>query len=681
MPISLISRRPFFAIAPHNRNRRADSSLILGQNGQPSIVNSDLPAGPGDASFYPEGSRRPEYMPQPSTQITPDLISATGIQTGDQFTQSQTLMTTVPALAMTSATAPDTISSLLSSATPSPSVSSQTGTTASIPFNTSRSTSTSTSPTTLVSPASMHTSKTEFSAPFYVAIILGTVCVVACCLAFLAWWMRSRASVRKTRDDDELWTARDILEDSPKPSPQVHTPHEESEFYLPASLVRRNTGDPFSSSINTPTAANFYKTYDRAPGHNPSRMVADDVYPPMEQRRPALANYASGFSVQESPRTLGRLQVANIAPGDMTSGDESSHGGPMFHSTRVAELGPPRSAAQYPTQSFLPPEGDGLPQFPPSPAHAHRTPRESLRPVMEHTPDIGPGDWHNVPLPDEAEPHDRIVNEHPPPEGWASVLKSNFMTAFSTVAGNRAPRQSTYEENDIPPGSAKNHWVQQIPNPEYEVPLANHDPLPYSTKSQLNDDSSNGLHFHGLDGYPRDRVSCPGVSQSNLASNDSQVTLRPGMTPAWTQESRVPLKYNAAPIGLAKDKSRASHASSSSVYTSESVAAATANLKNYGYGFTQSHQALSSSDVPKSRTNTMHSEQSKMSSRKRGGQRRRSRPKPIRHESSSASSMISFGSDLLRPPQSGHLSGRESMARKALLERRRKMMMHEPVDE
>jgi hypothetical protein len=525
----------------------------------------------------------------------------------------------------------------------------------------------------------MHTSKPELSAPFYVAIILGTVCVLTCCLAFLAWWMRSRASTRKTRDDNEIWTARDILEDGPEPSLQVRTPHEESEFYLPASLVRRNTGDPFSSPINTPTAANFYKTHDRAPGYDPSRTVAGDVYPPTEQHRPALANSASAFSVQESPRTLGRLQVANIAPGDLTSGDESSHGGPTFYSARVAELGPPRNAVQYPTQSFLPPEGDGLPQFLPSPGYTQHTPRERLRPVMENTPGIGPGDWHHIPLPDEAEPHGPIVNEHLPPEGWASTLKSNFMTAFGTVAGNRTLRPSIInEESDIPLGSAQKHWLQQFPDHEYDLPPAGHNPPSYSTEPQLNDGDVNGLRIRGLGGHPRDRIFSVDVSQSYTAPSDSQVTLRPGV---WAQESRIPLKHNAAPIGGANDKSRASHASSSSVYTSESIAAASANLKNYGYGFTQSHQALSSSDVSKSRTNTMQSEQSKVSSRKRGGQRRRSRPKPIRHESSSASSMISFGSDLLRPPQSGHLSGRESMAKKALLERRRKMTMHEPLDE
>ncbi|KAG1810444.1 uncharacterized protein HD556DRAFT_1436186 [Suillus plorans] len=670
---------PFFANIDHNR--RADSNLILGKNGQPSIVNSDPPAGPGDASYNPEGSRRTEYAPQPATQTSPDLVSATGMQTGGQLTQSQASMTTVPALAMSSATATDTISSSLSSATPSSSFSSQTPTTTSIPSNSSSSTSTSVRPTALVSPASMHTSKPELSAPFYVAIILGTVCVLACCLAFLAWWLRSRASARKTQDDDELWTARDTLEDGPEPSLQVHTPHEESEFYLPASLVQRNTGDPFASPINTLTAANFYKAYDRAPGYNPSRTVAGDVYPPMEQRRPVLANSASAYSVQESPRTLGRLQVANIAPGDLTSGDESSHGGPAFYSTRVAELGPPRNGVQYPTHGFLPPEGNGLPHFLPSPGHAQRTPRERLQPVMENTPAIGPGDWHDIPLPDKAEPrpHDPIGNEYRPPEGWASALKSNFMTAFGTVAGNRAQRPSTYEESDIPPGSAKNHWLQRFPDSEYGIPPPGHDPPSYSAEPQLNDDDENGLRIRGLGGHLRDRVSSPDVSQSNLAPSDSQVTLRPGMAPVWTQESRVPLKHNAAPIDM--DKSHASHVSSSSVYTSESMAAASANLRNYGYGFTQSHQALASSDAPKSRTNTMYSEQSKISSRKRGGQRRRSRPKPIRHESSSASSMISFGSDLLRPPQPGHLSGRESMARKALLERRRKMMMYEPLDE
>ncbi|KAG2137868.1 uncharacterized protein EDB93DRAFT_754490 [Suillus bovinus] len=666
MPISLIPRMPFFAnIVPH---RRADSNLILGQNGQPSIINSDPPAGLGDVPYNPQGSRRPEYAPQPATQISPDPISATGMQTGGQLTQSEAFMTTVPALAMTSATATDTISSSLSSATSSSSFSSQTRTTTSTPSNSSSSTSTSTHPTALVSPASMHTSRTELSAPFYVAIILGTVCVLACCLAFLAWWMRSRASVRKTQDDDELWTARDTLEDGPEPSLQMHTPHEESEFYLPASLVRRNTGDPFSSPIN----ATFY---------NASRTVVGNVHPPMEQRRPALANSASAFSVQENPRTLGRLQVANIAPGDLTSGDESSHGGPTFYSTRVAELGPPRNAVQYPTQNFLP-QGDGLPQFLPSPRHVQRTPRERLRPVMENTPGIGPTDWHDIPLPDEAEPgpHDVVVNEHRPPEGWASALKSNFMTAFGTVAGNRTQRPSTYEESDIPLGSAKIYSLQRFPDPEFDIPLAGHDPPSYSTEAQLNDDV-NGLRIRGLGGHPRERVSSPDVSQSNLEPSDSQVTLRPDMTPVWTHESRVPLKHNAAPIGMAKDKSHASYVSSSSVYTSESIAAASANLKNYGYGFIQSHQALSPSDIPKSRTNTMQSEQSKVSSRKRGGQRRRSRPKPTRHESSSASSMISFGSDLLRPPQPGYLSGRESMARRALLERRRKMLMYEPLDE
>ncbi|KAG1805161.1 hypothetical protein EV424DRAFT_1579742 [Suillus variegatus] len=579
---------PFFANIDHNR--REDSNLVLGKNGQPSIVNSDPPAGPGDASYNLDGSRRTEYAPQPATQTSPDLVSATGTQTAGQLTQSQVSMTTVPALAMSSATATDTISSSLSSATPSSSFSSQTPTTTSIPSNSSSSTSTPARPTALVSPASMHTSKPELSAPFYVAIILGTVCVLACCLAFLAWWLRSRASARKTQDDDELWTARDTLEDGPEPSLQLMIGHQGT---IPQEWSLATSTRPWSN---------------------------DDLYSQIPQARTVY---------RKARAQLGRLQVANIAPGDLTSGDESSHGGPAFYSTRVAELGPPRNGVQYPMNSFLPPEGNGLPHFLPSPSHAQRTPRERTTASLT----------------------DPIGNEYRPPEGWASALKSNFMTAFGTVAGNRAQRPSTYEESDIPPGSAKNHWLQRFPDSEYGVPPPGHDPPSYSAEPQLNDDDENGLRIRGPGGHPRDRVSSPDVSQSNLAPSDSQVTLRPGMAPVWTQESRVPLKHNSAPIDM--DKSHASHVSSSSVYTSESMAAASANLRNYGYGFTQSHLALASSDAPKSRTNTMYSEQSKISSRKRGGQRRRSRPKPIRHESSSASSMISFGSDLLRPPQPG----------------------------
>lgn len=372
----------------------------------------------------------------------------------------------------------------------------------------------------------------------------------------------------------------------------MRIPHDESQFYLPASIARQDM-----SGRSTP-------------------------------------------SIQEAPQTLGRLWVANIAPGDLTSGDESSviHRTQTYQSTMAGDLGT-RSAVQDSNRTPPPLEGDKqtLPWS-----------RFAQSRMMENTPATDLQERH----PDKAEPQEaHMVHERPPPEKWATVLKPNLIwTVFGTVDGNRTPRQSSSEESDIPMYSAKRHWPRPLPDPN--VSLAVHaEPQP----------SNNYVHPSGgpsncrLGGNPGDREGSPGVSQSNPAFSENQGT---GMTLMRTQESYAPLEHNAAAVNTTKslspDKSRASQASPSSIDSSESEAATATNLKIRPYGFAQLHQTFfSNGDVPKPRINTMQPH-SKGSTRKRGGQRKRLKPRPIQREPC-VSSMVSLESDSLHPSKTGHL--------------------------
>ncbi|OAX32593.1 hypothetical protein K503DRAFT_596009, partial [Rhizopogon vinicolor AM-OR11-026] len=358
-------------------------------------------------------------------------------------------------------------------------------------------------------------------------------------------------------------------------------------------------------------------------------------------------------SVQETPRTPGQLRVANIAFGDLTSGDESSvlYRTQTHQNARAGEIGPQSSAVQERRQTPSPLGGDRLAQSSPA-SCIQRTPG-----MMEDMSGIDPRDCNLTGI---AKPHDPIVHEHPPPETWATVLKSNLMTALGTVTGNRTQYSSTSEENAIP----LHGWSQPRPEPVLEPDVSL-----IARAEQLQPCNSDVPTFsepsnHEPVGDPEDL----GVSRSKLAFSDSKGT---DMSLIRTEESRAPQEHDTAPVDIAKspspDVSHTSQTGLSGVHSSESEseAATAASLKNYLYEMTQPHPTFSSNeDALKSQTNAMQPGHSRASSRKRGEQRKRSAPRSIQREPSSTTSIISGESDSPQQPQPGHLSMREYSKKK-----------------
>jgi hypothetical protein len=455
-------------------------------------------------------------------------------------------------------------------------------------------------------------------------------------MAYRGRRIRTRALVRNTQDGTGPPIVRNLFGDSPDPSLRVPTPPEgPPRLFLPAVIARQE-----SSGRSSP-------------------------------------------SIQEVPRTLGGLRITNLAPGDLTSGDESSiiYRTASHPGTMTGEAGSSRSAAQGPRQIPPPLEGDNLAQSLPSSSQARRTPPG----VMENTPGIGPRDLN------EAEPQDPIVYEHPPQDRRVALLRSNLFAALGADTGDRPPRSLSSDESDIPLDTMKSRSSQPPSGLELDVnvylPAAAEQLQPSNDAVRQPGGSSN----RELGGDPEDRVRPPNVSQSSLVISGSQIT---EMTPMQTEESHAPPEDNAAPVDMARSPSpvesppgdledrvcspslsrssptvsdshiigmasmqteeslgrpadtarspslgntHASQGSTSSAYSSESEAATASNLRNYPYGFMPDQTFSSNDDVPKPLTNRMQQGHSKTLVRKRGRPRKRSKPKSIQREPSSAS--------------------------------------------
>ncbi|OJA20165.1 hypothetical protein AZE42_10978 [Rhizopogon vesiculosus] len=635
----IVSSTEILLLTPHDSERREDPTVVtVVPNGQLSIKNLDHSEVPGENSFDPKGDR---------TQLISVLtVSATGVQTisviengtisfGSAISTSfkslssftVTIILSNSTSTNSSLSAPTALASSVvvntdkthfptsgnrspftPTALPSPVFVNTTTT----HFSTSSNSSLS-APTTLASPT--NTTRTHLSVVFYVVIILAAVCIIACGLVFLIRRIRSRAAAQNAEDDDQQ--ARDSIEDSSVSSLEAHISHEGPELYLLMSIIRQD-----GAGRSTP-------------------------------------------SVQETPRTVGRLRVANIAPGDLTSGDESSilYRTQTHQSIKIGEVGPQSSAVQERRETPSPLGGDRLAQSSPT-----RTPR-----VMEDTSGIDPRDCD---LPAKAKLHDSTVHEHSPPETWATVFKSNLTTSLGTVIDNHTQYSSASKESTIPLHDQSQPHPEPVLEPDVSLTARAEQPQPRNRDIPTFGEPSH----RELGGNHEDL----GVSQSNPALRDRKGTDMPVIR---TEESHVPLEHDAAPVDIAEspspDKSRASQTSPGGVYSSESEseAATKANLKNYPYGMTQPHPTFSSNeDALKPHTNAMQPGHSKASSRKRGGERKRSAPRSAQREPSSTTSIISGESDSPQQAQPGHQSMREHGGESAV-GKKPEIEIHEPQDD
>ncbi|KAF9228233.1 hypothetical protein BS17DRAFT_877581 [Gyrodon lividus] len=743
------SRRslPGSTATPSKKHHNRGYTLVWGPNGQPSLVGFGTGTGAQPEisptirasqsalvqSSGPKPTRAPTQPAQSSSKAQTSASSIPDLEATTTFLTGASSITATP----TSSSIPATITSPFPSTYPVSLTATDTDSTRpSIP------TGTDPTPTpTAVSAPRDH----GFGAPFYLAIVLGTLCVIACVAAFVAWWIRSRARRRQHGELEDPWYDgeharepsiagdRDIDDGSSfcgrvgANRQDINGEIQTSEYYLPASIVRRSTTNlsPLPHTGPTPTDGRaLHNNISRsrlAQGPYPSFPASNNPYSqnlrstqnpyygmPSSQAakphsRPNPGRIATGLSVQESMRTLGRLRVANITPGDVTSGDEGGISRPgLEEDVRLTPTSATRgglgarvtakdrdNAARGAeiNRRDRPISVDEGPTEPPGPATVpwgrrtstvaalRRTRRSPGTTVDTYKNPRYSGYYHQMVNPGSDElslrtlEHPEKTPSRPPPnpQGWANTFKSSFWNAVETVAGNRPPPRPGLEPQAEGTGSGSKF----TPTPRRAVSRRSFDPQPRSDRfaadsslslthtssasSLVARDRVNTLH-EILDGafssggthYSRDETWTPGSSQGLSTStlqlergyDQSQSTLQSGYednqrTPAdsrrpgygtmstWAKESQAPLLGNEAPMGATKPLSlppvgpnvnatnldrqhslptSARHPYSlrtqmGSIYSTDS-AVASANLREYGYGGTESDPPLAPSPMP-----------------------------------------------------------------------------------
>ncbi|KIJ61758.1 hypothetical protein HYDPIDRAFT_31084 [Hydnomerulius pinastri MD-312] len=511
--------------SPKRRNRRY--GLVWGPNGQASLVGFGT-----DTGAPPVASPTLHVTQSPLDHSSTPALTSIPTQRSQSLSKGKTAASSIPDLAETSVPGSVSSTSISAALTSSFSVNPTTTTTGT---DSASSTTTDTdsslpsiptgnaatpTPTAVTSPKDH-----GYGAPFYLAVVLGSLCAVACVAAFIAWWIRSRSRNRMRRALEDPWgdgehgrepsMAGDFDEDGGESlrsgaalSNDAHRDATTSEYYLPASIVQRSTADPFSFPHGIPTP-----TDDRALRNSIGRSgLAQGPYPslPSSQNpyfahnlcsmqspyhglpssqaantraRPNPDRLQTGMSVQESTHTLGKLRVANMVPGDVTSGDEGGMsrpgvgGGDVRLTPTFEDDGEGVDYSGVDNRGIIAqgtgiihrmrpssaPEDDETPERPgpatvpwgrrtSTSAALRRTVREDPSTTVNayKTPRYG-GNWHqmlgsgftlglNQPDSENQELEDKALPRPPAhPQGWTNTLKSSFMHALGAVAGNRSP--------------------------------------------------------------------------------------------------------------------------------------------------------------------------------------------------------------------------------------------------
>ena len=519
----------------------------------------------GQAAIVPPNVQDPTPRPTISTQATSAESSRhDGQPTSDLGTPvSSVVLSSLnpPSVATTTISVTSSVSPIApTSTTPSSTLpttsSSPQATSSSIPTSTPASQSASTPLAVATSSGSSNdvTDSSNHSVPFYVGVILGTIVVFSCLSTLVAWGIRvyfrskrRRAFVRTfvpwgkpPGNDDGLEEGQDTVyfgtrhvrgdgsmhSWEPTGDRDVGEPRRGSSIdHSPLSPIKRPFVPPFADPPYQPGV--FY-----AANSTPSfPQLADSIaYPlPLPQRsqspyptaRP-IPNHqdSSDSDIQSSAQSLGPLQVANLAPGDMAT----SRPGTAFGVTTSQEyFGTPREPIPGSKPRFLALDGIGL-DVPWAP---------------DSNPPTGMNDDHvrhnrssRVSTRSESSQNRRYGELWM--EGWTQSLRQNLVNAVDQVKNNFTSGSQT--EDHLTP--APRRIAQQRQSPDHsgwgehlngrlvKRPLKR-EITASSTSSQLSKswtleetgDGAGVVHFRGLEGY----TGCDGAwNRPNSDSEDGR---------------------------------------------------------------------------------------------------------------------------------------------------------------
>ncbi|KII84237.1 hypothetical protein PLICRDRAFT_58027 [Plicaturopsis crispa FD-325 SS-3] len=411
---------------------------------------------------------------QPSSILQPQSATASR-KTADpsQSTQSTGLSTAVSSAATptsaTSSSAPTSISSISSIAVPVSSVQPTDLPSSSLTATAQSSTTVLVAPSSSAASSPSNHAMSTHSAIFYIGIALGVIVVVAVLAALTAWYIKLRAHAKRRRDfvatsvpwgrrspeDDEQGMIEVPLDDevfgiNRRQSNGAMARNSISTQWEPAG--DRDVGEPRRVD-NLPQPLKRVATIAPAAGigypfadeYNSGSLADSLVFPtdhsgPYPNTRPLPSHLLQADFERAKSRTgaLGRLSVANIMPGDVSSGDESSRPGTGmlnvmndgFNGAMPIGFGTPREASPGTRPRFWGLNGgDGL-EVPWAPDHAN-----------EQTP-------AELPIPSSMLSNASPATKSATPaanEGWTSTLKNSLANALNAVKGNNSLPGETFD--------------------------------------------------------------------------------------------------------------------------------------------------------------------------------------------------------------------------------------------
>ncbi|KAG6853083.1 hypothetical protein C0991_007013 [Blastosporella zonata] len=249
-------------------------------------------------------------------------------------------------------------------------------------------------------------------APFYIAVVVGSILAIGLVAAVVAWVIRLRLHARRRRENPELpWTNH-------------HTDHDQLEAEKGATFhgrsIHRTKSKDFSSQdtvpwepcgdrdVGEPKRSN---SYVHSSGN--SRLAANSgpymeyqpypdnlAYPgPMYHGHALRDAYSESLEGHRSlASTLGPLTVANMTPGDAS---------------------PASSCASTPVTMYT--------------AHTGSTSEHAAQSTSP-APICGSDDsWKTLPLPSQMQHVEQPISEQ---ASWTASLRSNFTQAFNAVAAS-----------------------------------------------------------------------------------------------------------------------------------------------------------------------------------------------------------------------------------------------------
>ncbi|KAJ4467001.1 hypothetical protein J3R30DRAFT_2082549 [Lentinula aciculospora] len=705
-------------VNPHHLHARFMSNVEIGPGGQATLVAPTQPefsiassvtsatqqAVPSLSSAVDSTMNITSSFSAPAAPTTSGLVevSTTVVVTSEIFEVSSTVL---PSPSMASSSPSDSVSAPTTSvSTPTTSVAtttflavptSEASTSADSASTVSSSSSTTALPTSLAATATSSVTNTSATKEptLYIGIVLGTIIVIACFAAFIAWWFRLRTHSRRRKKSVAVpWASR--------PESSL------SSFVDTDSLEK-------GESLN-PSRRTWEPRGDRDAGEpRRTKSYLQDINPPVKRRSlpilstpsPPPATYP--FYGHTPPQYPAPYPSSLLSTSPMSAGPlKESVAYPLPNSARLPQYNylqpnmnvhpnPPSVRMQFltdpefgtPRESMIKPRYLSLDEGLKVPWDTE-TPALALKPSYLHLPDEGPSSPASLSdrhiQAQEIRPSDDLPASGSQSQGgtWSSGIKANLAYAFNAVAKAAGGTYSDEEYDKLSPlpsrNASRNRKKDIQPEKNTGVPIRE---TGWVQSPTLEETSEGRGIVHIRSSFSSEGLlPFPGTIDSASASLSSGLGIGMGLesyrgidhafTPPLSSQSTITSRQN-------------------STASFKSTAALVVRKKNYSVRSTGSTQSsagsvfkLASRSQSQRRPKYAYGEEMTAVSRRGSGMSSRAPRLPTLPSFSRSRSRFSLSRmSTLRSMKSTQsimtvLTDREEMARKALIERQKRVSLY-----